>query len=99
MSGPLAQGEPVIPDFGEGSDCVVENRLFCPDWVRDNWAGVLQPALLEHVKLTLIAVAPWCQVLVESRRLARLTIEEAEEIGRAVTASLLTVSRKGHKHD
>ena len=57
MSGPLAQGEPVIPDFGEGSDCVVENRLFCPDWVRDNWAGVLQPALLEHVKLTLIAVA------------------------------------------
>ncbi|MGH3079467.1 MAG: ABC transporter permease [Gaiellaceae bacterium] len=59
MSTPLAQepGEPVIPDFGEGSECVVENRLFCPDWVRDNWAGVLQPALLEHVKLTLIAVA------------------------------------------
>ncbi len=57
MSAPLAQGQPVIPDFGEGSDCVVENRLFCPDWVRDNWAGVLQPALLEHVKLTLIAVA------------------------------------------
>jgi osmoprotectant transport system permease protein len=65
MSRPLAQwslaqgepGEPVIPDFGEGSDCVVENRLFCADWVRDNWAGVLQPALVEHVKLTLIAVA------------------------------------------
>ena len=52
----LAQGEPVIPDFGEGSDCVVENRLFCTDWVQDNWAGVLQPALLEHVKLTVIAV-------------------------------------------
>jgi osmoprotectant transport system permease protein len=57
VSAPLAQGEPVIPDFGEGSDCVVENRLFCPDWVRDNWSGILQPALLEHVKLTLIAVA------------------------------------------
>jgi osmoprotectant transport system permease protein len=59
VSGPLAQGtpsEPVIPDFGEGSDCVVENRLFCADWVRDNWAGVLQPALLQHVKLTVIAV-------------------------------------------
>jgi len=53
----LAQQEPVIPDFGEGSDCVVENRLFCPDWVRDNWSTVLQPALIEHVKLTLIAVA------------------------------------------
>jgi osmoprotectant transport system permease protein len=60
VSSPFAQsqpGEPVIPDFGEGSECVVENRLFCPDWVRDNWSGVLQPALLEHVKLTLIAVA------------------------------------------
>ncbi len=53
----LAQGEPIIPDFGEGSDCVVENRFFCPDWVRDNWAGVIQPALLQHVKLVVIAVA------------------------------------------
>ena len=52
MSLPLAQSEPVIPEFGEGSDCVVENRLFCVDWVEENWAGVLQPALLEHVKLT-----------------------------------------------
>jgi hypothetical protein len=49
-------------------------------------------------QLTLLAVAPWCQILVESRRLSRLTIEEAEEIGRAVTASLLTtVTRKGIK--
>jgi osmoprotectant transport system permease protein len=48
--------EPVIPDFGEASDCVTENRLFCPDWVRDNWDPVLQPALVEHVQLTLIAV-------------------------------------------
>jgi osmoprotectant transport system permease protein len=56
MSGRLAQGEPVIPDFGEASDCVSENRFFCPDWVQDNWAGVIQPALLEHIKLTAIAV-------------------------------------------
>ena len=48
--------EPVIPDFGEASDCVTENRLFCTDWVRDNWGPVLQPALLEHIELTLIAV-------------------------------------------
>ena len=48
--------EPVIPDFGEASDCVSENRLFCPDWVRDNWDPVLQPALVEHIKLTVIAV-------------------------------------------
>ena len=49
--------EPVIPDFGEASDCVQENRLFCPDWVRDNWDDVLEPALLQHIKLTVIAVA------------------------------------------
>ena len=48
-------------------------------------------------QVTLLAVAPWCQVLVESRRLSRLTIEEAEEIGRAITASLLTITRKGTK--
>ena len=57
MTGPLAQGQPVIPDFGEASECVRDNRFLCPEWVRDNWAGVLQPALLEHVKLTVIAVA------------------------------------------
>ena len=45
----VAQSGPVIPDFGKGSNCVVENRLFCPDWVRDNWSGTLQPALVEHV--------------------------------------------------
>jgi osmoprotectant transport system permease protein len=48
--------EPVIPDFGEASDCVTENRLFCPDWVRDNWDPVLQPALVQHIYLTGIAV-------------------------------------------
>ena len=57
MTGLVAQSGPVIPDFGEASDCVQENRLFCPDWVRDNWSDVLQPALLQHVKLTIIAVA------------------------------------------
>jgi len=54
----LAQGNgPVIPDFGEGSDCVTENHFFCTDWVRENWGEVIQPALIQHVKLTVIAVA------------------------------------------
>lgn len=57
MTGLVAQSGPVIPDFGEASSCIQENRLFCPDWVRDNWAPVLQPALLQHVKLVVIAVA------------------------------------------
>jgi hypothetical protein len=50
-----------------------------------------------YQQVTVIAIAPWLQVLVQSRRLLRLTIEEAEEIGRAVTASLLTVAKKGIK--
>ena len=49
--------EPVIPDFGEASACVAENRFFCTDWVRDNWGPVLQPRLIEHIELTLIAVS------------------------------------------
>ena len=57
MSGREAQSDPVIPDFGEADECVAENRPFCPGWVEENWSGVLQPALVEHVKLTLIAVA------------------------------------------
>jgi len=48
---------PVIPDFGRGSECVRENRLFCPEWVEENWRGVLLPRLAEHVELTLVAVA------------------------------------------
>ena len=47
---------PVIPNFGHGSSCVVNNDLFCPEWVRDNWSSVLQPALVQHIKLTLVAV-------------------------------------------
>ena len=48
--------EPVIPNFGEASNCVSENRTFCTDWVRENWDPVLRPALVEHVELTVIAV-------------------------------------------
>jgi osmoprotectant transport system permease protein len=48
---------PVIPDFGAASECVSENRLFCWDWVEDNWGTVLQPALVQHLELTAVAVA------------------------------------------
>jgi osmoprotectant transport system permease protein len=52
----LAQ-EPVIPDFGTGSACETENHLFCWEWVRDHWGDTLEPALLQHLKLTGIAVS------------------------------------------
>ncbi len=52
----LAQA-PVIPEFGRGSSCVRENRLFCREWVQEHWGDTLQPALVEHVRLTGTAVA------------------------------------------
>jgi osmoprotectant transport system permease protein len=54
--GPLAGG-PVIPNFGSGSTCEVKNQLFCPGWVSAHWHDTLQPALIDHLKLTVIAVS------------------------------------------
>jgi osmoprotectant transport system permease protein len=54
MSGPPPPV--VIPNFGGASKCVTNNGLFCTDWVQHNWGSTLQPALLEHLKLTAIAV-------------------------------------------
>jgi osmoprotectant transport system permease protein len=52
----LAAG-PVIPTFGKGSSCVRGDHTFCWDWVRDHWHDTLGPALVQHLELTLIAVA------------------------------------------
>jgi len=56
MTGVFAQSGPVIPDFGGGGSCVRENHTFCWGWFQDHWGDTFQPALLEHIKLTLIAV-------------------------------------------
>jgi osmoprotectant transport system permease protein len=56
----LAAGGPVIPTFGGGSSsfaCERANRLFCSQWVSQNWSTVLWPALRQHVVLTLIAIS------------------------------------------
>ena len=50
-------GGPVIPDFGKGSPCVTGDNLFCWDWVRDHWGDTLEPKLIDHIELTLIAVS------------------------------------------
>jgi osmoprotectant transport system permease protein len=50
-------GGPVIPDFGQGSSCVTGDHLFCWDWVRDHWGDTLEPKLIDHIELTLIAVS------------------------------------------
>ena len=49
-------GGPVIPDFGRGSSCVRGDHAFCWDWVREHWGDTLQPALVQHIELTGIAV-------------------------------------------
>jgi osmoprotectant transport system permease protein len=48
---------PVIPSFGKGSSCVTGDHVFCWDWVRDHWGDTLQPALVQHVELSAIALA------------------------------------------
>ena len=49
-------GGPVIPNFGRPSACLKHNGWFCTDWMSKHWGDTLQPALVQHVELTLIAV-------------------------------------------
>jgi osmoprotectant transport system permease protein len=53
----LAQGGPVIPNFGRGDDCVRENGKFCLNWFLDNFDNRFLPRVYEHVEMTLIAVS------------------------------------------
>ena len=54
--GRLADGGPVIPNFGHGSECLRNNGWFCTEWVKEHWGDILQPALVQHIELTVIAV-------------------------------------------
>ncbi len=53
----FAAGGPVIPNFGGGSNCVVQNRQFCASWFFNNFSSRFEPRLWEHLELTAIAVA------------------------------------------
>jgi osmoprotectant transport system permease protein len=54
----LAAAGPVIPNYGaHSSSCVVQNHLFCTDWISKNWGPVLWPALRGHILLSAAAVA------------------------------------------
>lgn len=51
---------PVIPNFGGGgasTECVRENHFFCWGWFKANWSGTFWPALVQHVEITLVALA------------------------------------------
>ena len=54
----VVAGGPVIPDFGKATGCIAQNdAFFCTTWIREHWSDTLQPALIQHVWLTAIAVA------------------------------------------
>ena len=53
----LVAGGPVIPNFGQGSKCEQTNGWWCTDWLHAHWGDTLQPALVQHIELSLIAVA------------------------------------------
>jgi osmoprotectant transport system permease protein len=53
----LAQGGPVIPNFGRGDDCVRENGKFCLNWFLDNFDNRFLPRVYEHIEMALIAVS------------------------------------------
>jgi osmoprotectant transport system permease protein len=52
----LAAAGPVIPNFGKGSTCIVENHQFCASWFFDNFNSRFLPRVVEHLQLTGIAV-------------------------------------------
>lgn len=57
MSGFAPAGDPVIPDYGDASACVADNGVFCADWFVQQWPEVFQPALLDHILMTVLAVS------------------------------------------
>lgn len=53
-----AASGPVIPNYGgSGTTCARRNGTFCWDWFSAHWSRIFVPALGQHVKLTLIAIA------------------------------------------
>jgi osmoprotectant transport system permease protein len=56
LTAQIAASGPVIPNFGGGSKCIVQNRQFCASWFFDNFSSRFEPRLIEHIELTAIAV-------------------------------------------
>jgi osmoprotectant transport system permease protein len=52
----VSGGPVVIPNFGGGSSCVTGDHTFCWDWVQSHWGDTMQPAFVQHIELTAIAV-------------------------------------------
>lgn len=58
ISGPaISLAATVIPNFGKADNCLQQNHPFCWSWFSSHWGDTFQPALIQHIVLTLIAVA------------------------------------------
>lgn len=58
ISGPaISLAATVIPNFGRADNCLEQNHPFCWSWFSSHWGDTFQPALIQHIVLTLIAVA------------------------------------------
>lgn len=81
---------PVIPDFGTTSQCVRDNGVFCWDWFSHRWGSTFEPALAQHIELTLIAVGIGFVIAFALAILAHLVHWTAAPITVA-TAALYTI--------
>jgi osmoprotectant transport system permease protein len=81
---------PVIPNFGTASSCVRGNHAFCWGWVEQHWGDTLQPALVQHIELTVIAIAVGFPLAFVLALLAHRVGAAEHPIG-VVTALLYTI--------
>ena len=90
-----AAGGPVIPTFGKGSSCVIQNHQFCLSWFVDNFGSRFQPRLLEHIELTAIAVGVGMVIAFAAALLALLDGHRASSARPvALTATMPAVSKR-----
>lgn len=81
---------PVIPDFGGTSQCVKDNGVFCWDWFSHRWGSTFEPALIQHIELTLIAVGIGFVIAFALAVLAHLVHWTAAPIS-VLTAAMYTI--------
>ena len=48
--------QPIIPDYGEPSECVRTNGEFCLQWFLREWPSIFAPALVQHIVLSGLAI-------------------------------------------
>ena len=64
----IAGRRPGHPELRAGrARCVTGDHTFCWDWVKQHWGDTLQPALVQHVELTAIAVGDRLRARVRAR--------------------------------